>query len=66
MVPDFTTCGINAAITLEEVNWIMGYANKKEIEMTTTLVVGFLKDLPDLVFNPCKSAIPDQIHALEE
>ena len=44
----------------------MGYANKKEIEMTTTLVVGFLKDLPDLVFNPCKSAIPDQIHALEE
>ena len=58
MVPDFTTCGINAAITLEEVNWIMGYANKKEIEMTTTLVVGFLKDLPDLLLNPCEKGIP--------
>ena len=66
LTPDFTTCGINAAIIAEEVNWIMGYANQKEIEMTTTLIVGFIKDLPDTLLTPCEKGIPEQIQALEE
>ena len=34
--------------------------------MTTTLVVGFLKDLPDLLLKPCEKGIPEQIHHLDE
>ena len=50
----------------EEFNWILGYANQKQIKMTTKLIVAFIKDLPDTLITPCEEGIPEQIHALEE
>ena len=50
----------------EEFNWILGYANQKQIKMTTKLIVAFIKDLPDTLITPCKEGIPDQIHELED
>ena len=65
-VPDFMTCGINAVIMAEEVNWIMKYASAKDIGFTTKLIVGFIKDLPDTLITPCKSGITEQFEELKE
>ena len=34
--------------------------------MTTKLVVGWIKDLPDTLVTPCKTGLPEQFHALIE
>ena len=65
-VPDFMTCGINAVIMAEEVNWITKYASAKDIGFTAKLIVGFIKDLPDTLITPCKSGIPEQFEELKE
>lgn len=63
--PDFTQCGIDAAIIYKEIGWILGYVHKKEYVMVVKLLVAFVEDLPDTLVSPCEAGISDEFNLLK-